>query len=107
MVLALSRTLSCAAEISWQSAVVHDRRHPHVGPVQEAAAIMLQRSLELPIFSQNALMPFAGTLHALKRWWVTTSNFGYSPASWDGVAATPRSQEISSPKETSTQNDQS
>jgi hypothetical protein len=74
-----------------QSMVVHDRRFPHAGPVRKAAAIMLQQSLELPIFSQNALMPFAGTPHALKRWWVTTSYFGYSPAHRDGVAATPPS----------------
>lgn len=60
MVLALRGPCSCAPEISRQSVVVRDRRPPRVGPVREAAANMLQRSLELPIFSQNALMPFAG-----------------------------------------------
>jgi hypothetical protein len=51
---------------------------------------MLQLSLELPIFGQNALMPFAGDPDALRKWWVTTIYFGYSPAQLDGVAAARR-----------------
>jgi hypothetical protein len=70
--------------------VGHDLRHPHAGPVREATAIMLQLSLELPIFGQNALMPFAGDPDALREWWVTTIYLGYSPAQLDGVAATRR-----------------
>ena len=60
MVLAFHGPCSCAPKYPRQSTIVHDRRHPHVGPVREAAAIVLQQSPELPIFSQNALMPFAG-----------------------------------------------
>ena len=64
---------------------------PHAGPVREATGIMLQLSLELPIFGQNALMPFAGDPDALRKWWVTAIYFGYSPAQVHGVAATRRS----------------
>jgi hypothetical protein len=58
---------SCsAAKYPRPSMDIQDRRHPHAGPVREAA-IMLRLSLELPSFVQNALIPFAGDPDALQK----------------------------------------